>query len=213
MNKSLNSTRKDYQKGILDFSMLPANPFQLLQQWLDQAQQEDPQDFNAMCLSTVSMDGGSNARVVLLREVLSNGLRFYTNYKSNKGQELELNDGVSCLFFWPQMERQIRIRGKAKKSSVEVSDSYFASRPRQSQLGAWASKQSHVGNESDLLDRLKKLGEFHKDEPISRPDFWGGYDVFCTEIEFWQGRPSRLHQRVLYSLIDDAEWNHERLDP
>lgn len=213
MEDQIHRARKDYQKGEIDPGQLPQNPHDLLQAWLDAAAEVDAEDFNAMSVATIAGDGSVNNRIVLLRECANGILRFYTNYASQKGQDLAANAQINCLFFWPLLERQVRIKGIASKTSAHISDAYFASRPRSSQLGAWASNQSKAGELRALEARIEHYTEAFEGQPIPRPEGWGGFDVVPFEMEFWQGRPSRLHQRFRYRASSGKDWVIERLDP
>lgn len=214
MSQSIHDTRKDYEKGKLEVHALSADPIVLLQAWLLEAQEKEGADFNAMSLSTLGDNNIISSRMVLLRDIENGALRFFTNYVSRKGKDIESNPMVSVLFFWPTLERQVRIIGKAGRSSDQVSDTYFRSRPRSSQIGAWASQQSRQGEESELMNRLEELQQKFDGMDVPRPDFWGGFDIEPMEFEFWQGRPSRLHQRFQYSKSNQEEnWSIQRLDP
>lgn len=213
MSDAVRSTRKDYAKGSLNNADLPQNPMRLLSQWLEEAAQADPEDYNAMCVATQGLSGGLNGRIVLLRALEGDCLRFFTNYESEKGKELLALPEIACVFFWKELERQVRVRGHATPSSDGVSDAYFASRPRDSQIGAWASRQSQPGEEAQLTERIQSYqAKFQEETAIPRPAFWGGFDVVIHEIEFWQGRPSRLHNRYRYTK-SSSDWAVERLDP
>lgn len=212
MTADLGKVRKDYQKRTLLEADLAANPMEQMAAWLADAKEAQPDDYNAMTLSTLDDKGFPSSRIVLLRS-LDDGLVFYTNYASDKGRELAANANCSLLFFWPQLERQVRITTTSKKVSSEESDAYFASRPRESQIGAWASQQSEsLASRSDLEDRLAELVEQYKDNEVPRPPHWGGYRLTPSAFEFWQGRPSRLHDRLTYSL-QGSTWEIKRLQP
>lgn len=184
MADSLETTRKDYHRANLIFSQLPASPSALLEEWLESAKECDPEDYNAMVLSTRALSQGANSRVVLLRGIEEGTIRFFTNYESTKGREIAAHPHVSCLFFWPQLERQVRIKGSARRSEEEVSNLYFDSRPRSSQIGAWASKQSQEGTELELEGRLAQLTEKFKEAEITRPPFWGALILNQSNTSF-----------------------------
>ena len=215
MENDLSNYRKAYQKSELLKKDVPENPLQLFQKWFFEA---DSQFFvdeaNAMTLSTIGLDGYPNNRVVLLKKYTYEGFIFYTNYNSNKGRAIEANPNVCLSFFWHAAERQIIVKGVAEKIAENMSDGYFESRPRGSQLGAVVSNQSDVIENRDVLeDQLKKLEETYKNREIPRPKHWGGYLVRPTEMEFWQGRPNRLHDRIRYLLQEDYNWKIDRLAP
>ncbi|HSI69842.1 MAG TPA: pyridoxamine 5'-phosphate oxidase [Gillisia sp.] len=214
MNKNLANYRRVYSKGELLEAELPANPMELFKDWFEEVEEgRDPMEVNAMTISTIGKDGFPKNRVVLLKEFDANGFTFYTNYTSDKGQSLEHNPRVCISFFWPQMERQVIIKGIAEKSSEEKAIEYFNSRPRGSQLGAWASNQSsEVASRTVLEDRLKDMEEKYRDKEVPKPKTWGGYLIRPTDFEFWQGRPNRLHDRIYYSRKIN-NWNIKRLAP
>ncbi|WGD34661.1 pyridoxamine 5'-phosphate oxidase [Olleya sp. YS] len=215
MNKDLSNYRKSYEKGELRLKDTPENPLELFRTWFNEVDSHFPQDeTNAMTLSTIGIDGFPKSRVVLLKKFTYEGFIFYTNYESEKGKAISQNPNVCLSFFWHGAERQIIIKGKAEKISENLSDGYFESRPRGSQLGAIVSKQSSVvDNREQLEDRLKQLEEEYKGKEIVRPSFWGGFIVRPISIEFWQGRPNRLHDRILYTLTSDYNWIKNRLYP
>jgi pyridoxamine 5'-phosphate oxidase len=215
MKKDLRSVRENYEKGVLRRSSMHSNPIQQFNFWLEEYQQLQQSDFNAMTLSTVGNDGFPHSRVVLLKEVHRGAFVFYTNYESDKGREITDQPRVSLNFFWPEMERQIRIEGVAKMVDESVSEEYFRMRPRESQIGAWASPQSReVDGEDDLNTRFQECVDRFANSPIiPRPPHWGGYAVNPVMIEFWQGRPSRLHDRFRYVLQDNGSWTIHRLAP
>lgn len=198
MDNKLQNIRTDFTKNGLWVTDLLKDPLQQLEKWLDEAVVSNLTEPTAMNLSTVDSLGKPHSRIVLLKG-LEDGLIFYTNYKSKKGEQIEAVPFVSALFFWPQLERQIQINGKAEKLKEADSDAYFASRPRESQLGAWASPQSQSIESYDLIERnyLEFVEKFQGKE-VSRPPHWGGYRILPETYEFWQGRPGRLHQRYKY---------------
>ena len=215
MNNDLGNYRKSYDKGSLLESGISDNPLELFQKWFSEVDQHFPQDeTNAMTLSTLGLDGFPKGRVVLLKKYTQQGFIFYTNYESEKGKSIIAHPRVSLSFHWAGAERQVIIKGKAEKIAVDVSDGYFESRPRGSQLGAHASQQSTVvPNRQTLEHQLKTLEEKFKNKSIPRPEFWGGFIVKPIEIEFWQGRANRLHDRIRYQLQSDLNWKIERLSP
>jgi len=215
MNNDLGNYRKSYDKGSLLESGISGNPLELFQKWFSEVDQHFPQDeTNAMTLSTLGLDGFPKGRVVLLKKYMQQGFIFYTNYESEKGKSIIAHPRVSLSFHWAGAERQVIIKGKAEKIAADVSDGYFESRPRGSQLGAHASQQSTVvPNRQTLENQLKTLEENFKNKSIPRPEFWGGFIVKPIEIEFWQGRANRLHDRIRYQLQSDLNWKIERLSP
>jgi pyridoxamine 5'-phosphate oxidase len=215
MNNDLGNYRKSYDKGSLLESGISDNPLELFQKWFSEVDQHFPQDeTNAMTLSTLGLDGFPKGRVVLLKKYTQQGFIFYTNYESEKGKSIIAHPRVSLSFHWAGAERQVIIKGKAEKIEADVSDGYFESRPRGSQLGAHASQQSTViPNRQTLENQLKTLEEKFKNKSIPRPEFWGGFIVKPIEIEFWQGRANRLHDRIRYQLQSDLNWKIERLSP
>lgn len=205
--------RIDYTQLELTESDVNDSPFIQFSLWLEQALKAQVPEPNATTLSTV-LDGRPSARVVLLRGLEGDGLLFFTNYASRKGQELAKNPFACMTFFWPELERQIRVEGKIVKATEAVSDAYFFSRPRGNRLGAWASPQSEVIENRDFIERLSAVFEaqYPADSLIPRPPHWGGYVLIPDAFEFWQGRASRLHDRIRYRLMD-GEWKIERLAP
>lgn len=214
MNKDLSNYRKSYEKSELLITTVPDNPIQLFQTWFYEVDSSGTIDeANAVTVSTIGLDGFPKSRVVLLKKYTHEGFIFYTNYNSEKGKAIANNNHVCMSFFWHAAERQIIIKGKAEKIAKNLSDGYFESRPKGSQLGALVSNQSEVVTKSELEEKLKNLEATYQDKEVLRPKYWGGYIVKPVEIEFWQGRPNRLHDRIRYQLQDDYSWKIERLSP
>jgi pyridoxamine 5'-phosphate oxidase len=206
--------RKIYQLQSLLEKDLNENPIVQFENWWQQAVESKIEEPNAMALATCDPLGKPSARIVLLKEIKDNGFVFFTNYQSRKGKEIEQNPFVSLLFFWKELERQVRIEGKIKKIPAAESDEYFNSRPPESRIGAWSSPQSNVINSRDTLQKnVEKYTSQFGTKNIPRPEFWGGYIVEPQRIEFWQGRPGRLHDRLQYSLTENNEWIIKRLAP
>jgi len=215
MTNDLGDRRKSYEKGALDKQSVPENPMELFQKWFHNVDQSGLVDeTNAMTVSTIGLDGFPKSRVVLLKKFTYEGFIFYTNYNSEKGRAIANNPNVCLSFFWHAAERQIIIKGTAEKIAENLSDGYFESRPRGSQLGAVVSNQSEViENREDLEAELKTLEETYEGKEIPRPAHWGGFIVKPVEIEFWQGRPNRLHDRVRYKLEKSFDWTIDILAP
>ncbi|MEZ4857759.1 MAG: pyridoxamine 5'-phosphate oxidase [Flavobacteriaceae bacterium] len=214
MRDNLHDYRKNYKKGVLDEKWVDKNPFQQFRTWFYNVKDSGGVDeVNAMTLTTIGIDGFPRGRVVLLKKYDENGFYFYTNYTSEKGKAIEKNNKVSLSFFWPNIERQVIIKGFAEKTSEEDARNYFASRPKGSQLGALLSDQSSLVESRAVLEReLKELEEEYENKEVPKPEHWGGYVVHPLEFEFWQGRPNRLHDRIRYRLLG-IDWIIERLAP
>lgn len=214
MKNKLHDYRKLYAKHELLENEIPSNPFELFHYWIrDTEHKQEVEEINTMTLSTVSLDGYPTSRVVLLKEYDQEGFVFYTNYLSEKGQAIAENPKVCLSFFWPNSERQVIVKGIARKNSEAESEEYFKSRPRGSQLGAWASSQSSIIPSREFLSRrLEALEIEYEGKEIPKPPYWGGYKVFATEFEFWQGRPNRLHDRIYFTKEKDS-WKIDRLAP
>jgi pyridoxamine 5'-phosphate oxidase len=193
---------------------LEKSPFRQFARWFEDAKQHQPLHPEAMTVSTCGADGRVSSRVSLLKGFSEHGFVFFTNYNSRKGTQITENPRVSLCFHWPALERQVRVEGVAVKTTAEESDAYFASRPRGSQIGAWASNQSTViPGRGDLDQRFAELEAGYRERQIPRPPHWGGYRIIPVEIEFWQGRPDRLHDRFVYRLREPKDWIIERLSP
>ena len=214
MASSIAAIRKNYsQKTLLEDAMAD-NPVNQFKSWWEEALASEIDEVNAMTLATSSLDGVPAARIVLLKGVEPEGFVFFTNYDSFKGQQLAENPKACLVFFWKELERQVRITGLVEKVSSKISDDYFYSRPEGSQLGAIASPQSQVISDRNWLDlHYEEVEKELSGKQISRPAHWGGYIVKPVIVEFWQGRPSRLHDRIQYSLVEDGTWKIERLAP
>ena len=214
MNKSIADIRKDYQLQSLLEKDIAENPFTQFNHWWDDAVKSELDEVNAMTLATASLTGIPAARIVLLKSFSDAGFIFFTNYNSHKGIELEENPQACLVFFWKELERQVRITGNVEKVTASESDAYFNSRPAGSRLGAWASPQSSVITSREIVEKnIEKFEEQFADNEITRPSHWGGYIVIPAVIEFWQGRPNRLHDRLQYSKVQDGSWKIERLAP
>jgi len=213
--KKLANLREDYSKKKLDIDDVLDNPLKQFETWINEALQSEIPEPNAMTLSTVNPDGIPSARIVLLKKLDEKGLTFFTNYNSHKGKEMAKNKNVALTFVWLELERQVRIEGVVKKISRKASKKYFQSRPKKSQMGAWVSSQSKVVKDRSVLEKsMKDLEERYKDkEVLPCPPHWGGYIVQPVKIEFWQGRRSRLHDRIRYKLSKKGKWKMERLAP
>ena len=214
MDTHLADLRKEYTQRSLDRSEVLPDPIPQFERWFAEAEAAQVPEPNAMHLATVSPDGQPSSRIVLLKGVEDNHFVFYSNYASRKGQNMSHQPRVSLTFFWPELERQVRIEGQVTQISDERSTAYFHSRPRGSQLGAWVSPQSEViADRAVLTQRQRELEAKFADQEIPRPDHWGGYAVQPYTVEFWQGRPSRLHDRLRYQRQPDNSWVIERLAP
>ena len=206
--------RINYSKGIIDPKIIDKNPYDVFLKWIKEAINsnliEEP---NAMNVSTIEDDGYPRSRIVLLKDLSNNGLTFFTNYNINKGKSINKNNKVCVSFFWPPLERQVIIKGKAKRISNDLSKKYFYSRPRESQIAALISPQSKIIPNRNFLNKsIKSVGEKYKGKKIPMPDHWGGFIIKPFEIEFWQGRPDRLHDRILFKLFN-GRWKSNRLAP
>jgi pyridoxamine 5'-phosphate oxidase len=209
---NISAIRKDYSIKSLDISDVNSNPIKQFESWFKEAVEAEVLEVNAMTVSTLGLDGAPNARILLLKGV-DTGFVFYTNYQSEKGQELENQSSASLTFFWAELERQVRVRGKVEKVTSKESDEYFFSRPIGSQIGAWVSPQSQVlKSREEINERQQDIEKLYSDKKMARPPHWGGYRLIPSTVEFWQGRPSRLHDRIKYDL-QEGVWKIVRLAP
>lgn len=211
---SIADIRKEYKLQTLEEEQVHANPITQFEKWWNEAITASIEEVNSMTLATASADGVPSARIVLLKGYDENGFIFFTNYESFKGKQIEENPRGCLVFFWKELERQVRVTGLIKKISAEASDQYYNGRPVGSKIGAIVSPQSQVIESKEwLMNREFELLKEYEGKPVSRPPHWGGYCVQPITIEFWQGRPNRLHDRIQYSLQENGEWKIERLAP
>jgi pyridoxamine 5'-phosphate oxidase len=209
----IGAIRQDYKMNSLLEAHVDKNPFEQFTTWFNEAIASKIEEVNAMTLATVSKEGQPSARIVLLKGMSENGFEFFTNYESNKAENMLQNNKVALVFFWKELERQIRIEGTVEKLSAEKSDAYFNSRPLESRIGAWSSPQSRVIENRSFLENIVEAKKQHFEKfDITRPSFWGGYIVKPTTIEFWQGRSNRLHDRIQY-YTENNMWCTRRLAP
>lgn len=214
MPSDIAALRKDYTLHSLTETDVDPSPFAQFTRWWNQALESAIEEVNAMALSTLNQEGFPESRIVLLKGYSEKGFVFFTNYESNKGTQLQHHANCSLLFFWKELERQVRINGRAEKISAQESDDYFNSRPEGSKIGAWASPQSRIVESQQWLhENFERIKAQYQNNSISRPPHWGGFIVRPVSIEFWQGRPSRMHDRIKYSLQQDGGWKIERLAP
>lgn len=213
LRETIIKLREDFTKGTLNENDVTKNPAQQFEKWLQQAVEAKVPEVQAMTLATVSPDGKPSARIVYLREFEHNQFWFYGNYESRKAKHMEANPNISLSFFWPELERQIRIEGSVIKCHPNNSDTYFNNRPFESKLGSWASNQSGaISSRDELIQKVEELKNKFSPDTIHRPDFWGGWILQATYYEFWQGRKSRLHDRFVYELENNV-WQVKRLAP
>ncbi len=222
MSMDFTDQRLSYEKGRLDQQSVPASPFELLKGWIGEATEKQVQEPYAMSLATCGADNKPSVRIVLMREITETGIVFYTNYESAKGQDIAENPNAEVLFFWHELERQIRISGSIAKIDTDKSAAYFQKRPHDSQVGAWVSQpqSGEVANREVMEQTFDQLQtDYPENTKVPTPEFWGGYEITVNEIEFWQGRANRMHDRIVYSRDTNssskniASWNTKRLLP
>ncbi len=217
MSMDFTDQRLSYEKGTLDQQSVPASPFELLRSWVNEATDQQVKEPYAMSLATCGADQKPSVRIVLMREITDKGVVFYTNYDSAKGQDIAENPNAEVLFFWHELERQIRISGHVAKIDADKSAEYFQKRPHDSQVGAWVSQPQSgvVASRALMEDKFEQLqNEYPQGEKVPTPAFWGGYEITINEIEFWQGRANRVHDRIVYSHdADSTDWTTKRLLP
>ena len=211
--KEISEIREDFNKSKIDFSNISDHPIKMFNDWFEMALELDKDNAISFVLSTVSSENIPSSRVVLLRDLDEKGFTFFTNYESKKSKDIEVKNIVSANFFWEKLEKQVRITGRAMKISELDSDKYFNSRPRDSQLGAWSSNQSSIIDiYCKLMSKMDEFKEIFKGKKVERPLNWGGYCIIPEKVEFWQGRPFRLHDRLLFTK-EKNRWKKERLAP
>ena len=216
MSMDFSDQRLSYEKGQLDQQSVPASPFELLNVWMQQAIEENVQEPYAMSLATCGADNKPSVRIVLLREITDKGIVFYTNYESAKGQDIAENPNAEALFFWHKLERQIRISGSIAKIDADKSAAYFQKRPHDSQVGAWVSQpqSGEVANRDVMEQTFEQLKtDYPECAVVPTPEFWGGYEITVNEMEFWQGRANRMHDRIVYHKEADGSFSTKRLLP
>lgn len=210
---SIADLRQEYTRASLSEDQVADDPIAQFSKWFDEARRSEVPEVNAMSVSTVSASGRPSSRILLLKDFDQRGFTWYTNYESRKGEELKQNPRAALLFFWQPLERQVRIEGMVERASAEESDAYFAKRPLGSRIGALASAQSRpISSREALEQRFREIEQQVGDSP-QRPPHWGGFRLRPDYVEFWQGRPSRLHDRIAYRLQEDGSWRRERLQP
>jgi pyridoxamine 5'-phosphate oxidase len=210
----MNEAKHQYNEDAIDEATVDRDPLQLFRRWLDDAAATGMRLPEAVTLATATPDGKPSARLVLLKGADERGFGFYTNYQSRKASELDSNPQAALVFYWPQLERQVRVEGKVARTSTEESDAYFKTRPRESQIGAVASPQSEViASRAALQKKADELEKFYEGREVERPTHWGGYRLRPERIEFWKGRPGRLHDRIVYERQPDGTWTISRLAP
>jgi len=210
----MNESTHQYNEDAIDEATVDRDPLQLFQRWLDDAKATGMRLPEAVTLATATPDGKPSARLVLLKGADKRGFVFYTNYQSRKARELDANPQAALVFYWPQLERQVRVEGQVERTSAEESDAYFKTRPRESQIGAVASPQSEViASRAELQKKADELEKIYEGREVERPTHWGGYRLQPERIEFWKGRPGRLHDRIVYEQQLDGTWTITRLAP
>jgi len=214
LREYIQKNRRDFQNEELDEHSAQKDPFKLFEKWFEELLKSEVLDPYAFTLATSGSDNQPSARVLYMRDVTEKGITCYTNYNSQKGKDLSENPRFSANFFWPELARQVRFAGTVKKVEGSNSDDYFNSRPRESKVGAWASNQSsELLNRRELEDKVKTYTEKFEGQKVPRPPHWGGYLLMPNEIEFWQGRESRLHDRLRYRKVEEGKWQLNRLSP